>query len=92
MIIVYSLKTLKRYIDIFKTQLIMNSNWTVTLKKQFGNDHIIRNRTSQMFCKISALKNLVEELQENPCARVSFLIKLQVLKIHKKTPVIESCF
>ena len=70
----------------------MNSNWTVTLKKQFGNGRIIRNSTSQMFCKISALENLVEELQENPFARVLFLIKLQVLKIHKKTPVVESCF
>ena len=55
------------------------------LKHSSSNDYIVRISPSQMFCKISVLQNS----QKNNCARISFLIKLQVeklLKNYKKTP------
>ena len=97
MIVVCGLLKSNKKIDIFKKQLSLISFYSpfyrsVILKKESSNDHVVSSCISQMFRKISALKNFGQQLPENPCDRVPFLIKLQALEIYKETPVLESCF
>ena len=40
---------------------------------------LLFHRTPMMFCKKGVLKNFFQNSQENTCAKVSFLIKLQAL-------------
>ena len=45
---------------------------------------IIQKQPPELFCKKKVLLKISQNLQENNCARVSFLIKLQALGFLKK--------
>ena len=71
--------------DIILFSILMNN---IAIKKSI-NDHITRSSPSQMFEKISVLKNFAK-FTKNTRARVLFSIKLEAkkfLKIPKKAPV-----
>ena len=86
------MNTSQRCMDIFGIILfsILMNNPT----KESSNNHIIRSSPSQMFCKISVLKNFEKFIEKHLCQSL-FSIKLQAekfLKILKKAPVLESRF
>ena len=58
-----------------------NMNWAEVIQLVLLPNSKYRNSRPEMFCKKGGLKN---SLQEYTCARVSFLIKLQVsgLELH----------
>ena len=68
--------------------------WWTNHTKESSNDLSIRSSPSQIFCKISVPGNFGKVTGKHTCHGLTLnkMYAEKILKIHKKTPVLESCF